>query len=248
MVKGNISIFKTPDDLTHFLIARWKEICETAIKARGQFTAALPGGSTPVIFYQKLSAEKKLPWDKTHVFMVDERFVPYESGENNYHAINRTLLRHVAIPARNIHPILTSESSPEASAKRYEEDLVSWFKIAGARLPRFDLIVLGIGEDGHTASLFPGTRSLNETRRLAVAVSPLDRTKRERITITFPVINNAENVMFLATGKNKAKIVKDVIDGKNNSLPAVMVKPENGRLLFLLDESAGLLLKSGKQA
>jgi 6-phosphogluconolactonase len=243
MVEENAFIFKDPDSLTDFFIARWRTLCDKAIKAGGQFTAALSGGGTPVIFYQKLSGEKSLPWDKTQIFMVDERFVPYERGDNNYHTINRALLRHVAIPARNIHPILTSENSPQASAKRYEEDLISWFKITGTRLPQFDLIVLGIGEDGHTASLFPETQTIKEAKRLAVPVSPLDKAKMDRITITFPVINNAENVMFLVTGRNKAAIVKEVVEGKNNLLPAAMVNPKHGRLLFLLDESAGALLK-----
>jgi 6-phosphogluconolactonase len=243
MVEGNVFIYGNPDQLSDFFITQWEAICDNAITVRGQFTAALSGGRTPVIFYQKLSMEKNLPWDKTQIFMVDERFVPYESGENNYHTISRTLLRHVAIPARNIHPILTSENSPQASAKRYEDDLISWFKITGTRLPQFDLVVLGMGEDGHTASLFPETRSLKEEKRLAVPVSPLDKTNMERITIALPVINNAANVMFLVTGRSKAAIIKEVVEGKNNLLPAAMVNPKHGRLLFLLDESAGALLK-----
>lgn len=238
-MKRDILVIKNPGDL---LIAHWKKICEEAIRTRKQFTAALSGGRTPVIFYQRLSGEKNLPWDKTHIFIADERFVPYENEENNYHTINRSLLRHVAIPARNIHPILTFEISPGASAKRYEDDLISWFKITGSRFPRFDLILLGMGEDGHAASLFPGTTSLKETRRLAVAVSPTDKAKEERISITLPVINNAENVIFLVTGKNKANVVKEVIEGENDLLPAALVKPEKGRLLFLLDEAAGSLL------
>lgn len=243
MVEGNVFIFKNPDQLADFFITQWETICNNAITARGQFIAALSGGRTPVIFYQRLSVEKYLPWDKTHIFMVDERFVPYESRENNYHTINRTLLRHVAIPARNVHPILTSENSPQASAKRYEDDLISWFKITGPRLPLFDLVLLGMGEDGHTASLFPEIQFLKEAKRLAVPVSPLDKTKMDRITITLPVINNAGNVMFLVTGRSKSTIIKEVVEGKNNLLPAAMVNPKHGRLLFLLDESAGTLLK-----
>jgi len=243
MVEENVFIFKDPDRLTDFFITQWRTLCDKAVRTGGQFTAALSGGRTTVIFYQKLSGEKSLPWDKTQIFMVDERFVPYESGENNYHTINRTLLRHVAIPARNVHPILTSENSPQASAKRYEEDLISWFKISGSRLPQFDLVLLGMGEDGHTASLFPEAQFLKEARRLAMPVSPLDKTKMDRITITLPVINNSRNVMFLVTGKNKSAIIKEVVERKNNLLPAAMVNPKHGRLLFLLDESAGALLK-----
>lgn len=242
-INKEVLIFKDINEIADYVLEWWKELSEITVTGKGQFTAAISGGKTPVAFYQKLSTEKNLQWDKIHVFLVDERFVPYESGENNYHSINKTLLRHVAIPARNVHPILTSESSPQVSAKRYEKDLISYFKITGSKLPQFDLILLGMGEDGHTASLFPDTASVKEKKHLAIAVSPEGQGKKDRITITLPVINNARNIMFLITGKNKAKVVRDVIEGKNNLLPAAMVRPENGRLFFLLDESAGALLK-----
>ena len=125
--------------------------------------------------------------------------------------------------------------------------MLSFFK-NNTEPPQFDLILLGIGEDGHTASLFPGTQAVKEMNRLAIAAAPFDKTKNGRITITLPVINNAENVMFFVTGGNKAKIIKEVIDGENYLLPAAMVEPENGRLFFLLDESAGALLAGSKQA
>ncbi|RJQ52599.1 MAG: 6-phosphogluconolactonase [Nitrospiraceae bacterium] len=240
--KREVIIFKSIDEMADFLIGQWKAISEKAIKNRGQFTAALSGGKTPLGFFQKLSGEKNLPWDKTHIFMVDERFVPYKSAENNYHRINTALLRHVAAPARNIHPVLTSESSPLASAKRYERELISFFKITGGNLPEFDLVLLGIGGDGHTASLFPGTSSLKERKHLAVPVTLSNNKIRERITITLPVINNARHIMFLVGGPNKAGIVKEVILNRNSPAPASMVKPEKGKLFFLLDEGAAALL------
>lgn len=242
MNNKEVIIFKTIDDMADFVVKQWEVISREAIKERGQFTAALSGGRTPLVLYKKLSGEIKLPWDKTHIFMADERFVPYESGENNYHSISRILLRHVGIPGKNIHPVFTSEDSARASAKRYEGDLISFFRITGKKLPRFDLMLLGIGEDGHTASLFPDTSALQESKRLAAAVSPRDESIKERITLTLPVINNAANIMFMAAGRNKANIAREVIEGKNSLLPAALVKPGHGRLFFLLDEDAGALL------
>lgn len=236
----NILAFKDINEIADFVIAQWKTISEKAIKEKGYFSVALSGGKTPELLYNKLSHKRTLPWNKTHVFLTDERFVPYEDEKNNFNMINNTLLYHVSIPKGNIHAISTAEDAPQASAIKYERDLRSFFKV-NTKPPRFDLILLGIGKDGHTASLFPGTTAVKEKKRLSAAAAPLDKTKNERITITFPVINNAENVMFLVTGASKAKIVKEVIDGKNDLLPAAMVEPENGRLFFLLDESAGAL-------
>ncbi|GBD97324.1 MAG TPA: 6-phosphogluconolactonase [Nitrospirae bacterium] len=237
-----IRIFKDIDGMADFAVEKWNEISEKEITGKGCFTVALSGGNTPLTLYRKLSGEKTLPWSKTQVFVVDERFVPYESEENNYHMISRILLRHVNIPAKNIHPVLTSVLTPQTSAAKYEEDLISYFKSSHKKLPQFDLVLLGIGEDGHTASLFPNTPCLKETRHQAVAVIPSDKSKRERITLTFPVINNSKNIVFLATGENKAEVIKKVIEEEDGSLPAAMVKPQTGKLIFLLDEAAGSLL------
>ncbi len=246
--RKEVIIFKTIDDMADFIIEQWRTVSEKAIKENECFTVALSGGRTPEFLYKKLSHKKTLPWSKTHVFLTDERYVAYENEENNLHMINNTLLTRVSIPKDNIHPISTSEVTPRESAEKYEEDLISFFRTAETTLPEFDLILLGIGEDGHTASLFPGTPSLKETSRFAVTVSPKDKTRKDRITITIPVINMAKNIIFLVTGGTKARIVKDVIEGKNNLLPAAMVKPEKGKLFFLLDEGAGSLLAGSKQA
>jgi 6-phosphogluconolactonase len=243
--RKEVIIFKTIDDMADFVVDQWKTISEKAIKNKKLFCVALSGGKTPVFLYKKLSHKKTLPWDKTHIFIVDERFVPYENEENNFHMINDALLSHVSIPKENVHAIATEEYTSQAAAEKYEMELLSFFKNNTAP-PQFDLILLGIGEDGHTASLFPGTPAVKEKKRFAVAAAPLDKIKNERITITLPVINNAENVMFLVTGGNKAKIVKEVIEGKNNLLPAAIVEPKNGRLFFLLDERAGSLSASSK--
>ncbi len=239
-------MFKNIEQMADFAVEKWANISNAEIKNKGYFSAALSGGKTPVTFYKKLSGGGTLPWDNTHIFIVDERFVPYESDENNYHMINRMLLRHVGIRPKNIHPILTSEFSPQTSAERYEADIISYCKTVRTKLPQFDFIVLGIGEDGHTASLYPDTPALKEKQRFAVCITPSDKTKRERITLTLPVINNARNIIFLAAGENKAKIVREVIKEKNSLLPAAMVKPKEGKLIFLLDEAAGSLLSKRK--
>ncbi len=242
-----ILIFKNIDEMSDFAIEKWMEISEKAIKDKRRFTVALSGGETPVILYQKLAIFKKpLPWDKTHIFLVDERFVPPEDKESNFRMINQTLLRHIKIPGENIHPISTWDNVPQTSALKYEEDLISHFRPLQGKLPIFDLVMLGIGKDGHTASLFPDTPSLRETGHLAVAVSPSYISKKERITLAFSVINNANNIIFLVSGSNKAKIVKEVIEEGNNLLPAAMVRPKNGKLFFLMDKSAGSLLSKSK--
>lgn len=241
-----IRIFNNMQQMADFAVGQWAEISNSEVENKGYFSVALSGGKTPETFFRRLSAEKGLPWGKTHVFMVDERFVPYESEENNYHMINRTLLRHVNISPKNIHPILTSEISPETAAERYEQDIISYCRTVRTRLPRFDLLLLGIGEDGHTASLFPGSPSLKETGHFAVSVCPPDPLKRERITVTFPIINNAQNIFFMAEGANKARIIKEVVEDKNPMLPAALVRPSEGKLVFLLDENAGSLISEKK--
>ncbi len=238
-----ILIFRNIEQISDFVIKKWIEISEKAIKDRGQFSVALSGGNTPVALYQRLAGAGEIStWNRTHVFLVDERFVPFKDKESNYRMINRALLSHIEIPGKNIHPVSTSENTPHDSAVKYEEDLISFFNTKPGEFPGFDLILLGIGEDGHTASLFPDALSLNETERLAVAASPPDKSGKERITLTFPVINNADNILFLICGSNKAVVVDEVLQKKNTELPASMVRPENGRMFFLIDEEAGSLL------
>lgn len=233
-----ILTFKNLDKIANYVVTKWTEIAERTVNEKGSFSVALSGGKTPAALLQKLAKEKKLPWNKTHVFMVDERFVPYHDENNNYRMINEILMRHVDIPAKNIHPILTTIESPQASALKYEKELNSFFKSR----PGFDLLLLGIGDDGHTASLFPGSPSLKEKKHLSIAVPPSGTVISERITMTFPIINEAENIMFMATGSNKSGIIRNVIENEKSRLPAAMVRPRKGSLFFLLDETAASLL------
>ncbi|GBE03458.1 6-phosphogluconolactonase [bacterium BMS3Abin09] len=238
MVNKQIIIFKDIDDITDYVVRKWTEIAEKTVNEKGFFSVAISGGKTPATLFQKLAKEKKLPWNRTHVFMVDERFVPYQDEHNNYRMINELLLRHVNIPAKNIHPISTIVESPQASALKYEKELNSFFRSR----PGFDLVLLGIGEDGHTASLFPRTPSLKEKKHSAIAVPPSGTIMSERITMTFPVIDNAENIMFMAEGPGKSGVIREVIENEKSRLPAALVRPGEGSLFYLLDEAAASLL------
>ena len=233
-----VSVFDDENQMLKFLIEKWEDVSHEVIERRGYFTVGLSGGKTPSVFYQKLAEwENESFWKRTHLFLVDERFVHFEDKDSNYRMLRETLLGKIPIPQENIHPIPTGKGSLEDSAKEYEEDLKSFFKVPEGRFPNFDLILLGIGEDGHTASLFPGSRALSERRCLTAAVV-LDQMRHDRITLTLPVINHAEHVIFFVIGENKAPVLKEIIARDDSSLPASMVQPESGKLLFVIDREA----------
>ena len=234
----NVRVFDQKDKIFDFIMRTWEEISRSAIKRKGISTIALSGGKTPIDLYHKLSGvEGMLPWNKTHIFLVDERFVPADHDDSNYRMLKDTLLDHVPIPQGNIHPIPTERSTPQASAMAYEEDLKKFFRLSQDQFPEFDFLLLGIGEDGHTASLFPGTPVLDDHEHLATPVF-LDENRHDRITLTLPVINNAKHIVFLVTGKNKAPVLRKIINKEDASLPASMVHPNKGRLIFVTDREA----------
>jgi 6-phosphogluconolactonase len=237
-----VFIFDNTCETANFMVKQWKELSLKAIRQKGSFVAALSGGSTPRDFYRKLSLEKEIStWDKNHLFLVDERIVPFTDADSNYGMLDSLLLRRVNIPPENRHFIPVQSFSPEILAKKYEEDMKKFFRLQKNKFPEFDLIMLGIGKDGHTASLFLGTEALKCKKQLAAAVI-LDQVKHDRITLTLPVINSAKNIIFIAHGKEKATAIKRVIEERDISLPASLVKPGRGRLIFLLDRDAGSLL------
>lgn len=236
--KRAIHIFAESVAAHDFLIKQWEDFSTRAIANRGRFTVALSGGKTPGDFFRRLAVRPDLPWEKTHIFQVDERFVSPTDRESNLFFIRETLTKGVSIPSKNIHPITTEGISLEESAKEYEEELRRFFSTE--TLPRFDLIMLGIGEDGHTASLFPESPCLHEMKRLVVSVVA-KVPPRERISLTLPVINNARAAVFLITGKNKAPIFEKILKEKDSALPAALVKPVSGILTFVLDQRAASL-------
>ena len=237
-----IRVLRNNEAVAAFALDKWIEITQKAIAEAGRFTTALSGGNTPITFYQKLSASRHpLPWDRTHIFLTDERFVAPDDKASNYRMINKHLLSRIAIPKENIHPIITEGVLLEKSAEKYEADIRTFFEIGENDIPVFDLITLGIGVDGHTASLFPGTDSLQETKRLAIPVIA-DASPGERISLSLGVINNAKNICFLVTSKSKADATKEILEDKDSALPAALVKPTQGTVFFLIDQVAASLL------
>lgn len=225
---------------TETLIARSKELIlsklEAAIQARGRFTIALAGGSTPKPLYESL-ATHDLPWDKIHVFWGDERYVSPDHPDSNERMARLAWLNNVSIPATNIHAIPTSEGNPTASAVKYEQHLQQFFQAAPGVFPALDVILLGMGDDGHTASLFPHTDALKVRDRL-IAVGNKDG--QPRITFTYPFINASRCVIFVVAGANKqpalAQIFADSAD--NSQYPSRLIQPQ-GELWWLLDAAAG---------
>jgi 6-phosphogluconolactonase len=242
-----VIVLQNEDEMADFMIKKWVEVSQAAIEREGFFSAALSGGKTPVPLYQKLALFKKgLDWEKTHIFLVDERFVPFHHPDSNYHMLKDTLLDQVPIPRQNIHPVPAGEATAEIAARKYEEDLRTFFKSSPGKIPDVDLILLGMGEDGHTASLFPGRLPFNEPGQLVAAVM-LDEMRHNRITLTLPVINQAKTIIFLVTGKNKAEVLGKVIYKKDSTLPASLVAPKMGNLIFLSDLEASSQLSYHKE-
>ncbi|HTZ18548.1 MAG TPA: 6-phosphogluconolactonase [Dissulfurispiraceae bacterium] len=243
----SIHILSTMDEMVDFLVRKWQDTAESAIARAGIFTAALSGGSTPSEFYRRLAILKgDMPWEKTHIFPADERFVPLTDTDSNIGMMKSLFLKEVNLPEENIHAVMTDAASPSEAAECYEQELKRFFALSDAELPRFDLICLGIGEDGHTASLFPGASEaevplMPGNVRLAVPVEH-DLVKHSRISLTLPVINNAETVIVIVAGKHKATIVKRVVGDRDQGFPAGRVEPSRGRLLFVLDTEAASIL------
>jgi len=239
-----ILIFETSYTLTNYLLKYWAEIVSQAIAERERFTAVLSGGRTPVEFYCKLSGIKNFDqWRKTHIFLTDERFVSWDEEESNYGMIKNNLLNYVDIPLSHGHPVDTSLENAAVSAKAYESELKQFFSLQDGMVPVFDLMFLGLGEDGHTASLFPEGKEVNEAKRLVVDAS-IAKLKHSRISLTLPVINNARHIIVLVCGRQKARIFKELI-AQDSHLPAARIKPAQGELTYVLDKDAASEISFG---
>jgi 6-phosphogluconolactonase len=216
----------------------------TAVGARRRFTLVLAGGATPRATYTRLAGPplaEGVPWDQTSVFFGDERCVPPDHAESNYRMASETLLSKVGIPAERVYRMRGEAEDPEEAAAEYARTLAAVFETRRGGLPRFDLVLLGLGLDGHTASLFPGSPAAKEIFRTVVAVHAAAARIPQRLTLTFPTINAAARVIFLVSGAEKAKVVKATLsDGV--ILPAGMVRPTDGRLTWIVDRAAASLL------
>lgn len=204
-------------------------------------TVALSGGHTPKSFFQVLAAppyKDTLPWDKVVFFWGDERCVPPDNDESNFKMTNLALLSHVAIPESNILRVL-GENPPDGEAVRYGDEIKKFIPSGGNGFPRFDWIFLGMGDDGHTASLFPGAATLQEREKICV-VATHPQTGQKRISVTLPVLNNGKRVSFLVAGNDKEPVLKEILQKGDRLLPypASMVRPEEGILEWYIDKTA----------
>lgn len=222
------------------------EIAQRSVKGKGRFLFVLSGGTTPQTLYTILAEEsmqKRFPWEHTFIFWGDERCVPIDHPDSNFLMAYTMLIEKVPIPSGNIFRIPVENNTPEKAAKEYELTLRDFFSIheADKQFPVFDLILLGTGCDGHTASLFPGSQALQETQPWAVSVHIPSHIvpALDRVTLTLPVINNAENVIFIVAGQSKKKIVQEIFKactGVQKGYPAALVHPQ-GKLFWFISEN-----------
>lgn len=217
----------------------------TAVEARGRAAVALSGGTTPKGLYTLLATEPyrvRVPWEQVHVFWGDERTVPPDDPQSNYRMAHEALLAHVPIPASNVHRMPGEGPDLAAAAAAYELGLRDLLDCTEG-VPVFDVVHLGMGDDGHTASLFPFTAALGEAERLVV-VNHVDKLTTDRLTFTYPLLNAAAQVVFLVTGESKAGVLKDVLEGPYapDAYPSQGVQPTEGALLWLVDKAAGARL------
>jgi 6-phosphogluconolactonase len=213
-----------------------------AIAQRDRCTLVLAGGSTPKPLYEAMS-HQDLPWDKIHIFWGDERYVPPTHDDSNEKMARDAWLNRVEIPAENIHPMPTGADNPAADAQTYNQTLQSFFGLAAGAFPRFDVVLLGMGDDGHTASLFPHTEALRVVDRL---VTVGNKDGQPRLTLTAPTINHARCTMFLVAGANKQPALAQIFDpaGDASAYPSRLIQPIDGELWWLLDAAAGAVIES----
>jgi len=245
MRTGTLRILPDLEAVSREAAERFAAAAGRGVRERRRFTVALSGGSTPAALFRLLAApplREALPWDRTQVFWGDERCVPPEDPASNYGTAHALFLSRVPIPPQNVHR-MRGEEDPERAAAAYEAELRAAFGLTGGEGPRFDLILLGLGEDGHTASLFPGSPALRETDRL-VAAPFVERLSAYRLTLTLPVLNAAREVLVLVAGGVKAAALREVLQGPSGPerLPIRHVEPRDGSLTFLVDAAAARLL------
>jgi len=219
---------------------------DAAVQSSGRFTVALAGGSTPRGLFNLLAKNQALPWDKIYIFFGDERHVPPDDPESNYRMARESLLSKVPIPAENVFRIPAENPDAAQAAQSYEESLRKFFALPAGSFPRFDLILLGMGPDGHTASLFPNGTALQEKSRWVVS-DWVEKFKTDRITLTLSVLNDAREILFMVSGSDKAATLKEVLEGTQpaEKFPSKLIQPADGKAIWLVDgEAAGALSRS----
>ena len=239
---AEVQILPTKNDVARKAAEEFVRAAAKSVQERGAFSVALAGGSTPLGMYELLAGEpyrSQVEWERVLFFWGDERCVPPDDPESNCGAAVAALVSELGLPEANVHR-MRGEVDPHEAANAYEHEIR---QVIGGQPPRFDLILLGMGDDGHTASLFPGTDALGETGRMVVA-NHVPKLDAWRLTFTSTLINAAHQVLFLVTGDGKAEALREVLEGEPDpdTYPSQLVRPTDGRLLFHLDEPAAALL------
>ena len=245
----SIKYYVEPDPaaLAHRAAQYLVEMAGEAVSGNGRARIAISGGSTPMAAFRLMGDRTqpwrgRMPWDSLELYWVDERAVPPDHADSNYRMTREALLDHVPLRPEQIHRI-EGELEPEVAAARYESELRNSFRLEGAESPRFDLVALGMGEDGHTASIFPRTEAIHEMSRIVTA-NHVPQKEAWRITLTWPVINRASSVFFLISGADKASVLKEVFIGPRDPerLPSQLIWPSSGILTLILDKAAAAYL------
>lgn len=247
MPQQTVKLFSTCAEIASFAAHEVARIAGDAVSARGVFSIALAGGSTPKMLYALLAEHptlrNALPWDKMQVFFGDERHVGPGHADSNFQMATDAMLSKVPLSPEQIHRIKGEYPDTAQAAAEYEDVIRRQFSLKPGNFPRFDLILLGMGNEGHTLSLFPGTKALLETQRI-VTRNWVGKLYTDRITLTAPAANAAVNIIFMVTGSDKACALKAVLEGPHepDQLPSQMIQPANGSLSWLIDAAAGSML------
>jgi 6-phosphogluconolactonase len=242
--RDGVRVYETAEEVAAAAARRFVELAREAVRARGLFSVALAGGSTPRRVYELLAGDelsRRISWPDVHVFFGDERCVPPDDSGSNYRMARETLLSRVPVPAESVHRI-EGRGDAAANASLYEDELRGFF--GDADWPRFDLVMLGMGDDGHTASLFPATAALDE-RRAWVAANWVEKLGAWRITLTAPAINAARHIVYTVTGAGKAASLHEVLRGGRDParLPSQLIRPTDGALEWFVDKAAAAELE-----
>ncbi len=238
----NVTICKNSEALGKSAASYFAQLAEESVTRKGRFSVVLAGGNTPRSLYEALGKapiRSEVPWGGVLIFWGDERLVPPDHPDSNFRMANEIFLSKVPIPDENIFAMPMKEKDPKLAAERYEDAIWDCLDPDEYEIPQFDLILLGIGADGHTASLFPDSSAVDEKEAWVVStyVKQLDKI---RLTLTLPILNQAKNIVFLASGKEKAPIIKTLLSSEpeNTPCPAALIKPLSGNRTFFIDENA----------
>jgi 6-phosphogluconolactonase len=244
MYIGDLRIHADANAMIEAVAQRWVEVANNAVNSRGKFHVALSGGSTPATLYRMLALPKfadRVAWDRVHIYFGDERTVPPDHDDSNFHMAKQTLLDHVPLPTAHIHRIKGELEDPHAAANAYTQELTGNLPLSAQGVVQFDLLLLGVGVDGHIASLFPATPVLHERARLVEAVH-VEKLDTWRISVTLPVIDQARHVLIMVSGEAKAAVMRDVFTSQQTPpYPVQLINPQ-GTLEWHLDQAAAAKL------